>query len=409
MHDHLFFEPIYPKDKRKKIIMHTETFLHKLLWNVTHKKRIITLALLTKATLLSKQLSVTKLGRAIDLPIQERSCIRRADRLIGNKKLHADRKIVHKEVVRLLVGTKTRPIILVDWSNIPNSTHNTLRAAIVTSGRALTLYEEVHPLKKLGNRAVHNNFLDTLKQLLEANCKPIIVTDAGFNNWWFKKVIELQWDYVGRIRGDKNYQLINMDKWQKIDVLSRIHVGEPKGLGKAKICKENTILSNLYVTKEKVKFRLRARSRNKRGDRSVCNHRRSAKEALIVISSLSGRTACKKVIALYKHRMQIEEAFRDLKSTRFGFGFEHSYSKSIARIEILLLIAMLASMIAWLIGLFGETMNLQYRFQVNSTKHRRVLSLFFLGCQMIKRKIKIPINVIEIAIKHYNGGGYVTM
>ena len=52
--------------------------------------------------------------------------------------------------------------------------------------------------------------------------------------------------------------------------------------------------------------------------------------------------------------MEIEESFRDLKSSRYGFGFENSYSQKINRIEILLLVAMLASLVAWLTGLVSE-------------------------------------------------------
>jgi hypothetical protein len=48
---------------------------------------------------------------------------------------------------------------------------------------------------------------------------------------------------------------------------------------------------------------------------------------------------------------------------------------------------MLAALIAWLVGYIGEKKKLQYQFQANSIKKHRVLSLFYLGCQMIRRKI----------------------
>lgn len=169
--------------------MHVRKFLHKLLANVTHKKRIISLILLVEAVLVSKQLSVTRLGRALNLRIKERSGIRRADRLIGNKKLHREKKKIYEMIINLLINKKIRPIIIVDWSSIPNGKYNNLRAALVAKGRALTIYEEVHLLKKLGNRRVQSNFLKTLKKLLPIGCKPIIVTDAGFHNEWFRQVL----------------------------------------------------------------------------------------------------------------------------------------------------------------------------------------------------------------------------
>ncbi|MBI4356528.1 MAG: hypothetical protein HY559_01425 [Gammaproteobacteria bacterium] len=85
--------------------------------------------------------------------------------------------------------------------------------------------------------------------------------------------------------------------------------------------------------------------------------------------------------------MQIEEGFRDLKSSQYGFGFEKSRTKHIARIQVLLLIAMLAALFAWLTGWVAEQRGLQYKFQANSIKHKRVLSLFFLGCRVISKRI----------------------
>jgi len=97
--------------------------------------------------------------------------------------------------------------------------------------------------------------------------------------------------------------------------------------------------------------------------------------------------------------MQIEEGFRDLKSSKYGFGFEQAYSRKIVRIENLLLIAMLASLVAWKVGWFAEKEKLHYEFQANSVKHRRVLSLFYLGCRIIKKKVFVKIkdfsNIIE--------------
>ena len=95
--------------------------------------------------------------------------------------------------------------------------------------------------------------------------------------------------------------------------------------------------------------------------------------------------------------MQIEEGFRDLKSSKYGFSFEEAFSKKIKRIEILLLIAMLAALMAWLIEYIGEEKKLQYQFQANSIKSHRVLSLFYLGCQMIRRKVHFMFFELEKA------------
>ena len=84
--------------------------------------------------------------------------------------------------------------------------------------------------------------------------------------------------------------------------------------------------------------------------------------------------------------MQIEEGFRDLKSTQYGFGFEHMKSKSHGRILVLLLIGMLASIITWMVGLVGEREGLHKEFQANSDYTKRILSFVFLGRRIIAKK-----------------------
>lgn len=54
------------------------------------------------------------------------------------------------------------------------------------------------------------------------------------------------------------------------------------------------------------------------------------------------------MIALYARRMQIEQSFRDLKSHRFGVGFEDSLTRVGARLEILLMLHAMACFAAWI-------------------------------------------------------------
>src|SRR5262249_22980876 len=138
--------------------MHVKGFLHKKLSAVMHKKRLNTLSLLVEAALMNKKLSLTELGREMDLPIEERSGIRRADRFLGNEKLYSERIAILKTIADMIV-LKPRPWIIVDWSEVPNSFNHVLRAALVAEGRAITLYEEVHPEKKLSNPKIEKRFL----------------------------------------------------------------------------------------------------------------------------------------------------------------------------------------------------------------------------------------------------------
>jgi hypothetical protein len=56
-----------------------------------------------------------------------------------------------------------------------------------------------------------------------------------------------------------------------------------------------------------------------------------------------------------------------------------------------LLMASLASFVAWVIGYAAEQKQLHYKFQANTYRHRRVLSFFYLGCQIVRKKIDVDI------------------
>ena len=154
-----------------------------------------------------------------------------------------------------------------------------------------------------------------------------------------------------------------------------------------------------YLIKGKLKGRKALTKGGKiRIDKDAKSYSRSHREPWLLVSSFKGRGAAKKVERIYKQRTSIEEAFRDLKSSQYGLGLDVGKTRKKSRRDILLLIAMLASLIAWLTGRVGEEMKIHYQFQSNSIKYRRVVSLFYLGCQMIRKKINIPISSIWNAI-----------
>lgn len=267
--------------------MQVEAILSKHLSKVIHKTRLTTLSLLVSTLFHTKFFSLTGLGRAIKTPIQERSAIRRVDRFLGNKRIQKDRLTIYSIMCKLLIGSSTRPLIIVDWSTIPNQSHHVIRAAWVTSGRALTLYEEVHPEKKLTHPKVHARFLLKLQSMLGKDVKPIVITDAGFHSSWFKTVRALGWDYVGRIRGNKHYRFLNEATWLPISGLHQDATDTPTCLGTIELCKDSGFETQLYRYKAKKTGR---KAKTKRGNvkqngQSI-KHAKGAKEPWLLVSSL---------------------------------------------------------------------------------------------------------------------------
>ncbi len=81
--------------------------------------------------------------------------------------------------------------------------------------------------------------------------------------------------------------------------------------------------------------------------------------------------------------MQIEESFRDLKSTRFGLSLEMHLTYREERLQVMLLIAALALMVAWLMGKATEVTEQHWQYQANTVRTRRVLSTIFIGLKML--------------------------
>ena len=89
--------------------------------------------------------------------------------------------------------------------------------------------------------------------------------------------------------------------------------------------------------------------------------------------------------------MQIEESFRDLKSTQFGMGFKYSRTRSKHRFEILLLIASLTHFLLYVIGSLAERKGMTAKFIANTIKNKRVISQVFLAIRIWKKNLVNPL------------------
>ncbi len=107
----------------------------------------------------------------------------------------------------------------------------------------------------------------------------------------------------------------------------------------------------------------------------------------------NGDSPAKIIIKKYRKRMKIEHEFRDSKDPQWGVGLSYTRCVDPARLEILLLVGYLAIFLLWLIGLATEYQGKHYDYQANTVKSHRVLSLVFLGTQVLfhhPQQITIP-------------------
>lgn len=345
--------------------------------------------------------TVTSIGRGIDSAAYEKHSIKRADRLLSNANLLREKTLVYGAVCRLFCTAK-HPTISIDWSDLDEcKRHFLLRAALSFDGRSITLYEEVHPLSTKEKPATHKLFLQTLSLLLPVDCKPVIVTDAGFKTPWFRQIEALGWYFVGRVRKPNFYSTDKGAHWQCISQLYAKASQRPKQY-QAEIARSSPFACTLTLYKQKAKGRhaLNADGSIKASKTSQSNARANTDPWLLASNLQQPHRHGKKVVAIYRQRMQIEESFRDMKSTQFGLGFEQNCTTKLNRLSILLLLANLASLALILLGVGVTVAKKHWQFQANTEREKRVLSFHTLGLRAIAKRVKLTVKQWRNTLKH---------
>ena len=340
-----------------------------------------------------QKLMVTALGRAPRRSRNTKHDIKQSDRLIGNTHLAVEREALYRALSRQLLGTAQHPIIIIDWSDYTyNRSHILLRASVPVGGRALTLYEEVHALKAYGNTAVQRSFLDTLQRFVLDGVQPIVVTDAGFIDPWFAEVRARGWHYVGRIRKNLLVREPNTPQWTCCVELYAKATGTARYYGPIELTRKRPLACHLHLLRKKPKGRHKKTPTGQRSARKASHDHvvRETSPWLIVTSFDPDTHGSKRVMQLYKTRMQIELAFREFKNTRAGLALRETRSRASHRLANLLLVGMLASFCLWLVGRLAIKRGDHHRLQANTERKHKVLSVFFVACQLIVQN-RLPI------------------
>lgn len=269
-------------------------------------------------------LSLMGMSRVISGATSLRHRIKRCDRLLGNSKLAQERHLIYGAMVRRILCGMAQPLIIVDWSDLcPDRSQQLLRAALIVRGRALTLYEEVHPLSRATSLKVHRTFLKRLQALLLSDCQPVFITDAGFRSTWFKLLDGMGYAWIGRIRNRDMVRPASGDHdWRGCKTLYAKATGEPRDLGQFQYVRSRPVACRLVLIKKKPRGRHRKTVHGKvtRSAHSKKQARAQKEPWLLAVSPQLAAFDAPAIVALYAGRMQIEQTFRDVKNPRWGLG-----------------------------------------------------------------------------------------
>lgn len=348
------------------------------------------------ALVMAGQLTLSGVGRALGTLFAkaEKHAIKRVDRLLGNRHLHVEIQHYQRALIQAVLVKDAPLVILVDWTQLTDDLH-ALSASVPVGGRAVSIYWEVHPKKFAGNRYVHNRFLEKLRDLVPDGQQVVVVTDAGFHVPWFAKVQSLGWHFIGRMSRSIGVRPSRAKRWVRADHFwPKARIRKALCLGLCTISRDRQLRARVVLYKGKRKGRKGHRGRNRVGVHPAMDsykaYQRRHRNPWMLATSLED-VAASFVAELYGQRMQCEETFRDFKSHRFGFSLEDFYTRSARRAAIAILLATVAHFVTTLIGIRAEQSGLHMRFQANTTRSRRVLSLPYLGRRICRTLLAQPL------------------
>jgi hypothetical protein len=369
--------------------MHAEKILARVLGpclEPLHSKRAGALLRATAALLRGGITSLSAIALSLDGATTLKHRLKSVDRLLGNAALNLERCELYRNVALSWLKGVPQVLMVVDWSDLTKDQRlQLLRASVVIDGRSLTLYEEAHPQKKLGNAAVHRTFLRRLATILPPGCQPIVMTDAGFHANWFKMVEEMGWKFIGRIRGRNRLQFGPECAWVEArDLYARART-QVRDLGLGYYVRSNPVAMRAVLSRRPKKGRHQLNIYGvKRVGRASAKNARSAREPWLLASSLGLRhLSAQAIVGLYSQRMRIEQSFRDTKNSRLGLGLEAARSRSGKRLEILLLLIHLASFVQRLIGESAKQHQLELQFMATRRSNRPEISTLTLGRRIL--------------------------
>jgi hypothetical protein len=351
-----------------------------------HSKRLDALWRLVSGLLRGQQLWLSELGRNLPGTCSVKHRIKAVDRFLGSVAMQWAIPRVYRSLADFLLRGTRCPVVLVDWTAAESGFY-VLSAKVAFAGRALSILSRTYPERRKANPDVEREFLDELKEILPRQCRPVLVTDAGFLFKWIDSLRAMGWDYVARIRLKKMGLFIG-GRWMRLDEAYELAHQKARSLGNVLVGKNNSRTHRVVLSsKPQQKGRRRLGRKGKPLNGGVARScRDAAREPLMLITSLPDPPRA--VVNIYRLRMQVEETFRDLKSHRYGWSTRHIRTASPRRLDLLLLIGALAAVAMHLLGIATRGSRVERGLQANTVRDRNVFSTFFLGRLVIEQKLE---------------------
>lgn len=335
-----------------------EDFVESVCSEDVHAKRVASLAGAVFGAIHAAAVGIHAIGTALadGVGLSRKHAVKQVDRLVGNAGLSDI--ILQSAWVRQALGTASRVVVALDWTDFDADDQTTLVLSLAGSGRhgrAVPLvWQTVRKSELEGRRnEIEDELLVRFEEALPAAVHVTLLADRGFGDQKLYQLLDLLgFDFVVRFRG--------IIKVRSADGETRPAQEWLETSGRSRK------LSNVSVTSDATPL-----------NAFVCAHHKGMADAWFLASSRDDLTAAE-IVALYGRRFTIEEQFRDAKDPRFGLGLTQYSTSSCARRDRLFFICVLAEALLTLLGQAAEETGLD-RLHKTNTSARRQSSLFRQG------------------------------
>ena len=313
-----------------------------------HAKQVLSLYMIAYGIVHSDRLGVAAVGTAMAraLGTDPKHGIKQVDRCLSNDKLGLE--VLFAGLVPVIVGQRQSIEVTLDWTEFDKDDHSTVSIALVTpKKRAMPLvWLTVHKSELKGRqRKYERKVLRMLADALPPNIHVVVLADRGFGDVHFYRYIHrtLKFDFVIRYRSNV-YVSHDGWLWPSSDLIPRN--------GRIRVLRDTDLTAK------------------EAGPYTVVLYKAGGmKDSWCLATSLRDESG-RETVNRYARRFQCEEAFRDLKDRRYGYGLRFTCIRDCKRRDRLLVLFTLAYLTQTLMGDTSERLGLDKKLRANTVKER---------------------------------------
>jgi hypothetical protein len=319
-----------------------------------HAKRVRSLTNAAVGAMRAGALGIHAIGTglAVTQGLHAKHAIKQVDRLLSNGGLNVWE--LFADWVPYIIGASREIVVALDWTAFDADAHATIALHLVTRhGRSTPLvWMTVSTVKLKGRR---NEYEDTVllrfHEVLPPGVTVTVLADRGFGDQQlYAALTDLGFQFVIRFRGTVTVQSATGE--------TRTAAAWVPTTGRARV------LRGAAVTADRSRL-----------DAVVCvQARRMQAPWCLAVRGVRPGDA----VRLYGRRFTIEEAFRDTKDARYGWGLSATHVRDPRRRDRLLLIGAMAMALLTILGAAGESLGMDRMLKANTVK-TRTHSLFRQG------------------------------